>query len=172
MSAGGPAFDLPSIREKNLGTAAAIIKVAKSQLGYKEGVDNDNAYGRWYGMNHQPWCAQFISWLASKSGNTKKIPKFAYTPAGADYFKSKGLAGHKPKAGAIHFVYHASMGRIAHVELVISVDEKAGTYTVIGGNTSNTSSRNGDGVYKLVKQIANINSHDVFGYPAYDPYEA
>lgn len=172
MSAGGAALPLPSIRSKNLATAAAIIKVANSQLGYREGYNNDTAYGRWYGVNHQPWCAIFISWLAAKSGNTANIPKFAYTPAGADWFKSKGLAGKTPKKGAIHFVYHESMGRIAHVELVVSVDTKAGTYTVIGGNTSNTSSRNGDGVYKLVKRISNINPKDVFGYPSYDPYEA
>lgn len=173
MARGGPALPLPHLRSKNLKTAAAMIKVARSQVGYREGSNNNNAYGRWYGMNHQPYCAIGISWCAAKSGCSKIIPKHAYTPSGAQWFKDRGqtVAHNKIKAGDIHYVYHSSMGRIAHVELVTYVNKTKGVYEVVGWNTSNGSSRNGDGVYKLVKRLDRINPKDVFGRPKYDPYE-
>ena len=38
-----------------------IIGVAKTQIGYREGNNNDTKYGDWYGLPNQPWCAMFIS---------------------------------------------------------------------------------------------------------------
>ena len=32
-----------------------IIGVAKTQMGYREGNNNDTKYGDWYGLPHQPW---------------------------------------------------------------------------------------------------------------------
>lgn len=162
-----PILELPSVRPQNLGTAEAFIKIAKSQIGYKEVDNNSTAYSLWYGLNHQPWCYIFMSWVAAHSGCGKIIPRGAYTPAGAAWFKAKGQYGKKPKKGALHFVYHASMGRIGHIEVVTKVN-KDGSFYVIGGNTSNNGSRQGDGVYRLLRRSVGAGSG--FGYPKYKPY--
>lgn len=47
---------------------AYFIKVARSQLGYKEQPENLNKYGKWYGMNGVAWCAIFVSWCAQQAG--------------------------------------------------------------------------------------------------------
>lgn len=163
-----PLKDIIPVRPQNLGTAEGMVKIAKSQLGYKEIGNNSTIFGLWYGLNNQPWCFIFISWVASRAGCSKIIPKGAYTPAGADWFKSHGqwhTSG--PKKGDLHFVYHASMGRIGHVELVIKAYSD-GSFDVIGGNTSNTGSRTGDGVYKLHRR--GVTSGSGLGRPKYKVY--
>ena len=46
-----------------------ILKIARSQIGYKEVSNNWTKYGQWYGMQDD-WCAIFVSWCA----NQAKIP--------------------------------------------------------------------------------------------------
>lgn len=45
-------------------TSADVLKVAVSQIGYKESPANSNKtkYGKWFGLNGQPWCAIFLDW--------------------------------------------------------------------------------------------------------------
>jgi hypothetical protein len=140
-----------------------MIAVASSQVGYREGADNDNAFGRWYGMNRVAWCAEFVSWAAALSGCGKAIPKHAYTPAGAAWFKARKRWGTKPKVGAIAYFYNASLRRIAHVGVVVKVSGD-GSFVTVEGNTSNTGSRTGNGVYKLHRTGTRGGG---FGYPAY-----
>jgi len=61
--------------------AAAVIAAAKSQIGYKEGANNDNKFGVWYCMNHVSWCAQFVSWCFDQAHALPTLEKFAYCPA-------------------------------------------------------------------------------------------
>lgn len=145
------------------GTAAAMIAVATSQVGYREGENNDTAFGQWYGLNHASWCAEFISWAAIKSGCGKMIPKHAYTPSGANWFKSQNRWGTKPRVGAIVYFYNASEGRIAHVGVVTKVFPN-GSFLSCEGNTNNTGSRQGNGVY-LQRRISTRGGG--FGYPSY-----
>lgn len=158
---------VPAVRHQNLGTAQAMIKVAKSQLGYKEGADNDTIFGHLYGQNHQPWCAMFITWVRGPAGCTKIIPRHAYTPAGAKWFKDRGQWHTRPRKGDLHYVFNSSLGRVAHIELVTKVYE-SGAFDVIGGNTSNTGSRSGDGVYLLRR--SGVRAGSGFGRPAYREY--
>ena len=45
-----------------------MLTIAESQLGYRETAENYTKYGKWYGMDGQPWCAMFVSWCARMSG--------------------------------------------------------------------------------------------------------
>lgn len=150
---------------KNPGTKEAMIAVAASQLGYIEGRNNDNAFGIWYGMNRQPWCAMFISWAASKSGCSKVIPKHAYTPAGAQWFKNRGQWGKTPRVGAIVYYDVSGLGRISHVGVVDKVFAD-GSWTAIEGNTNAAGSRDGGGVRRQKRRTVGT-SRGGFGYPAY-----
>ena len=66
-----------------------IVAVALSQLGNVGG----QPYWSWYGFSSRvEWCACFVSWCANECGyiDTGIIPKFAWCPHGAQWFKDRG----------------------------------------------------------------------------------
>lgn len=147
---------------------AEIVKVAVSQIGYKEGQNNYTKYGVWYGLPHDPWCAMFVSWCAYQA----KIPesvilKFAYVPYGVQFFKKQNRwknRGYVPQPGDIIF-YGSNGSTGAHVGIV----EKAvnGSVVAIEGNTSAAgNSSNGDGVYRRTRSLGNSWIMG-YGVPAY-----
>ncbi len=144
-------FPVPAATEKApQGTAARLIQVAKSQVGYIEGPkDNETKYGAYTKANFQPWCGSFVNWCGNEAG--VKIPNTVYTPGGAQAFKKAGawidgdLAD--PEPGDIAYFDFPSDGvdRISHVGIVIE-DNEDGTVWCIEGNTSSNkkgSQRNG-----------------------------
>lgn len=51
-----------------------VVDIAKSQVGYTEiGKKNDNMYGKWYGLNFNPWCAMFVSWCFDQAGSVLSL---------------------------------------------------------------------------------------------------
>jgi len=76
-------------REERLKKAASTPglnawKKAQEYLGYHEephhGV-NDSMFGRWYGLNYEPWCAMFESYCFAHTG----WHRFMYSYVGAIY---------------------------------------------------------------------------------------
>lgn len=54
----------------------SVIRRAESELGYKEGRNNSNKYGKWFGMNNVSWCCIFVVYcFAHALGETKPLPK-------------------------------------------------------------------------------------------------
>ena len=127
------------------GTLEAIIEIAKKEIGTIEGPkDNETKYGKWTGMNFQPWCQSFVSWCAFTSGlDSKKYPKSASTVAAADWFKKNDrwadARNDDPTPGDwIYFDFpDDGVNRISHVGLCIK-NNGNGTIQVIEGNTSGT----------------------------------
>ena len=121
-----------------------FLRVAASQVGYRENYGNITKYGRWYGMNRQPWCAMFVSWCARMSGVPEsEIPNFAAcNSGGVSWFKKHNAwknGSYTPLPGDIVFFDFDEGsgydGRAEHVGIVESVDDDY-VYT-IEGNTSN-----------------------------------
>jgi hypothetical protein len=127
------------------GSLEAIIEVAKKEVGTIEGPkDNETKYGKWTGVNFQPWCQSFVSWTAFTSGlDPKKYPKSASTVAAADWFKKNNrwadARNDDPTPGDwIYFDFpDDGVNRISHVGLCIK-NNGDGTIQVIEGNTSGT----------------------------------
>jgi hypothetical protein len=127
------------------GTVARIIEVAKAEVGTIEGPkDNETKYGKWTGMNFQPWCQSFVSWCAFTSGlDVKKYPKSASTVAASDFFKKNNrwadARNDDPTPGDwIYFDFpEDGVNRISHVGICIK-NNGNGTIQVIEGNTSGT----------------------------------
>ena len=91
-----------------------IFEIAKTQMGYVEGTNNDTKYGLWYGQPNSAWCCLFVVWCARQAGvSTDKIPQTAaiwrlidalpdyipgteYTPKPGDLFmtSTKGHVGY------------------------------------------------------------------------------
>ena len=125
------------------GSLEAIIAIAKQEVGTIEGPkDNETKYGKWTGMNFQPWCQSFVSWCAHQAG-VKSFPKTASTLVAADWFKKKGrwsdARNDDPTPGDwIYFDFpDDGVNRISHVGLCVK-NNGDGTIQVIEGNTSGT----------------------------------
>jgi hypothetical protein len=135
---------------------AIATRFAKEQ--YKEGKNNDSIFGKWYGMNHAPWCAMFVSYCFNQAGAGKLIRAqtekgFASCGAAVTFFKKwkRIVPVKKAQAGDIVFMNFTGGKSAAHVGIVIRNDVKGKVLYCVEGNTVNPDGtgdqENGDGVY-------------------------
>jgi hypothetical protein len=133
------------------GTAAAIIEIAKKEVGTIEGPkDNQTKYGAFTKANFLPWCGSFVNWCANQAG--VKVPNTVSTVSGAAAFKKmktwfEADCGQSPQPGDILYFDFPGDGvdRISHVGICSGIDSD-GVVTAIEGNTSSSkkgSQRNG-----------------------------
>jgi hypothetical protein len=123
------------------GTAAAIIEVAKKEVGTIEGPkDNETKYGKFMKANFLAWCGSFVNWCANQAG--VKIPNTVSTVSGAAAFKKMGTwfdadCGQSPQPGDILYFDFPGDGvdRISHVGICTGI-ESDGVVSTIEGNTS------------------------------------
>lgn len=129
-------------------SATTYINAAKGQVGYREGPGNDTVYGRWYGMNGQPYCAMGLSWTADRVGALPAIGgRWAYCPYWAAWARRVG-AWHTdaPQRGDVVFFDWSGLrrsGHEAHVGLVTAT--KGSTITTVEFNTVSGSGNQSDG---------------------------
>lgn len=146
-------------------TALRQVAECRKHIGFREGPNNDTPWGKRFGMNHQPYCDMFQCCCGEDTSKGRTlIGWFAYTPSHAEWFKRQKRWGTTPKVGAIVFFHWPSMGRIAHVGIVEAI-RADGSIVTIEANTNPSGSRDGGGVYRMVRR-ANIAG---YGYPAYAP---
>ena len=122
-----------------------FIKYALSQVGYKEGKNNDNKYGKYFGMNNEPWCCFFVSYCARKCNIPESvIPNYSECASGYNFFKNKNEIYNYPEAGDIVFFKPTIPNATSsHTGIVVDVTDE---YIItVEGNASN----NTDGVYKM-----------------------
>ena len=143
--------------------ASALVKKAASQIGTKESPLNSNKqkYGKWYGMNGEPWCDMFVSWCAAQVGQSD-IGKYAYCPYHVNYFKKNGqwLGRTKnPKAGDIVF-FGNSNGIACHVGIVEKKISSSKVQTIEGNtSTGKTGSQdNGGCVARRIREYGSTGS--------------
>jgi cell wall-associated NlpC family hydrolase len=133
-----------------------VVDAAKSQLNYRETGNNDTIFGKWYGLNNNPWCAMFVSWCYDQAGLVSKIAAqnkkgFASCDAGLKWFtkKNKIVPVGQAQAGDLVFFQFDKDAQADHVGICASNDGK-GFLMVYEGNTSSDSKgsqSNGDGVF-------------------------
>lgn len=146
-------------------TAAHVLSVARQELGTEESPHGSNRvkYSLWYGLIG-PWCAMFISWVAARAGATKIIPRHAWTPAGAAWFKSQHRWSRTPRVGDIVYYQFPGISGISHVGIVESIYHD-GSWIAIEGNTDEAGGRTGGKVMR--KHRYSVGSAGGFGHPAY-----
>lgn len=140
-------------------TAEKVLSYAKAKADahYKEGPNNDTVFGAWYGLNHQPWCAMFVSWCFSCA---HVLPLIAQTPkgfAGVEVFEAWAKAKKltvpvaQVQAGDILLFDFHKEGRSVHTGLALGgINPNTHLIDTVEGNTvgDNVGSQaNGDGVY-------------------------
>jgi hypothetical protein len=144
--------------------AERLIAAAKADVGYLEkasdaklddktanvGNKNYTKYGKWYGDNGAPWCAQSVSYWAAEAGiSTTIIPKHESCGVGMRWFKEAGRwharDGYTPEPADIIYYTHNGTSP-AHEGIVTAV--MGGSVYTVEGNTSGGSTlvANGGGV--------------------------
>ncbi|WP_067793876.1 CHAP domain-containing protein [Actinomadura formosensis] len=105
------------------------IKIAKSQVGYKEyrkgGRTNCTKYGRWYGKNCTEWCDIFVSWVYHKAEiGSSAGGKHSYVPSHAAWFRRHHRFTHTPDEGSIIFYDQNGHDGEDHIGIVTKVSRK------------------------------------------------
>ena len=157
-----------------------VIKEARKHLGYTEGANKDNIFGKWYGANHTAWCAEFVSYCLNHAGlgdlikGAQTDKGFASCGKGIEFFK---------KRNAWHPVQDAIIGDIAffdwdhdgsqdHTGIVTGIDKAKKLVRTIEGNTSDTSHSNGGVVKESWRNFSVIMGVGRPAYPATPTPEA
>lgn len=129
------------------------LKLAKKHLGYIEGSGNHTVYGKWYGLDGNPWCAMFVSYIDHQAGGNFR---YAYTPfitrdarAGTNGLRETS----DPSGGDIvtfdfdNSARDSSAYATDHVGFFDRwVDRARGIFTTVEGNTGDASQSDGGGV--------------------------
>jgi ribosomal protein L24 len=146
--------------DRNRSLTRNVLDVALGEAGYVEGHNEANKFGAWFGMDHNYWCAMFVSWAFAQAGHPLPAVTgpngFAKVQRGWEYAEKTGRRVWKPKAGDIFFINHGA-GK-GHTGIVVSVDEKAGTMVTIEGNTNAAGARNGTMVRSKSRPIRQANA--------------
>ena len=138
-----------------MATVAQVLAIARAEIGYREGSNNNNKYGKEYGWNNVAWCVQFQWWNFKKAGASSLFYGGGKTASCSQlyaYHQGKGQAISVGSIRAGDIVFFDFSGRKAstdHVGIVESVN--GDTVVTIEGNTSSGSGgsqANGDGVYR------------------------
>ena len=135
-----------------------IVIIAEQELDNQEVPVNKTKYGKWYGLDGNPWCAMFVSWVYGQAGLSKTVAAstkkgFASCDAGLKWFAKKGklVPIGEAQPGDIAFFQFDDDAQPDHVGIVIKNNTKLKRLVCIEGNTAGDakgSQSNGDGVYK------------------------
>lgn len=133
---------------------ALALEFARQFVGITEfpAGSNLNPFGKWYGVNGQPWCAEFVTYCYVNGAKSKAFIRgkdYAYVP----FIDADARAGRNNLTIALHplpgdvICYDwpgESPGVADHTGLFESwISEEAGTFSSIEGNTSTASNSNG-----------------------------
>lgn len=122
---------------RTMGTAPqAFVAAAQKELnaGVKETGENHTKYGKWYGMDGQPWCAIFVCWCAHEALGaswTKTFEKSALA-----FGVGQGVVN---KGGK--WIKKASKGPTTHVGIIKSVSNSNKATTIEGNAGDKVNSR-------------------------------
>ncbi|UAJ73728.1 CHAP domain-containing protein [Synechocystis sp. PCC 7339] len=143
-----------------MATLNTILSIAAAEIGVTESPRNSNRtkYGAWYGMNGQPWCAMFVSWVFDRAGSPLPVMQqgapsgAAYCPFIEHYAKRQGRWYSKPQPGDLA-LFHFGKREAIHIGIVETV-MIAGQFNSIEGNTSATSNDNGGAVMRRSRNVS------------------
>ena len=144
----------------------SILSLAKFEIDYTEKGDNETKYGAWYGINKQPWCAIFVSYIYNKAGLVDKVAAetkkgFASCNAGLNWFAKQGkiIPVGQANEGDIVFFQFDNDAQPDHVGIVAKNMKRLKALKTIEGNTSlnnKGSQSNGGGVYAKKRSYATV----------------
>jgi len=165
--------------------AKEMVNLASKEVGTKEGSNSSNKYGKELGLNNQPWCAIFVTWVAkntnadginlyndvitknsniSNFGSTTSNLLHFYNQKNLDFHYSKHYGGsYTPKAGDyIFFDWDNEWNKILKQSDVIKAAEHTGMVKEVKNGKVYTIEGNKDNQVKEASY--DLNSKSIMGY--------
>lgn len=134
-----------------------VLDVARGELGNTEhpAGSNRTRYGKWMGLDGQPWCMSFVQWCFDQAGQPLLCRTGSCSALLNWYRKNRpACIVDQPRPGDI-IIY--SFGHTGMVE-----SAAAGTVTAIEGNTSagdGGSQDNGGGVFRRTRSRSLVKAY-------------
>jgi hypothetical protein len=142
-----------------------VIELCEASVGYTEGTNNNTTFGKWYGLNNQPWCAMAASKMYFDAGIIKSVANTKKGFASCDAWlkhltKNNQLVPlGQAKRGDLVFFQFDEDAQPDHVGIVKNHNTTLKFLQVYEGNTSSGkagSQSNGDGFYLKKRTYATI----------------
>ena len=135
-----------------------VLEIAAGHVGYQEGTNNNTVFGKWFGLNNQPWCAMAASKVFFDAGKIASVapkskPKgFASCDEWLKYLAKNNqlVPVGQAKPGDLVFYQFDADAMPDHVGIVKAHNTRLKFMHVYEGNTSadkKGSQSNGDGYY-------------------------
>lgn len=154
--------------DKQIVTLQAL-QLARTQIGTKESPPESNLtkYGKWYGVNGQPWCAIFVSWCIAHAKrpffSTGRIRfHYAFVPfVVADAKAGRNGLSVVPRSGVrrgdiVTFDWEQN-GVADHIGFFDGwINEMSGTFRTVEGNTAFGNDSNGGAVMARERAIGQV----------------
>lgn len=140
------------------GRLAALVAVARSQVGYREPSYRHSKYSRWRGRTgpNDPWCGYFVSWLSHASGEGHAVVRAATFPAQIRAEKARRRTSSKPAVGRLAYIDLFNDGRTRHVGIVSRFD-RTHVWIVEGNVDARGKSSLPRGVHVIKRSRARVN---------------
>lgn len=137
-----------------MATKTQALDVARRELGHAQyefpAGSNRTKYGKWYGLDGNPWCAMFVSWVLAMVNNTNGY-RHASVAFSLDWARKNGRHKWTAQSGDIACrIHNGSWWGAGHNGIVEAVHSD-GSVTCIEGNTSpgwGGSQSDGGGTYR------------------------
>lgn len=137
-----------------MATADNILRVARGELGYTEypAGSNRTKYGKWFGLDGQPWCMMFIQWVFFQAGAYELLP--AHTGSCGAFMRAaqaKGLwitGGYQP-GDVVIYDFPGNNVKTDHCGIVEQL--AGGGIMAIEGNTGTGNDADGGQVQRRVR---------------------
>ena len=137
---------------------ADVLAIAAGELGNTELPANSNRtrYGKWYGLDGQPWCMMFVQWCFAQAGEPLPCRTASCSQLLNWYrqFQPERVSSTGPRRGDVVIYNFGHTGILER--------DNGDTVTVIEGNTSpgdGGSPNNGGGVYRRTRKKTQVTAY-------------
>ncbi|MFN3866620.1 MAG: S-layer homology domain-containing protein [Demequina sp.] len=132
-----------------------MLRVARSQVGYRQPGWQQNKYNTWIGANYA-WCSVYVSWVFNKSGHYGFVPEVNHFNTYLRMVRESGVlktnvSTSSLKPGDVVFIDWPPYGSPTHTGIVHYVSGN-GVY-LYEGNTTDGTGNNGRGVFHRWRSI-------------------
>ena len=138
--------------------SADVSAIAAGELGNTEQPANSNRtkYGKWYGLDGQPWCMMFVQWCCAQAGKPLPCRTASCSQLLNWYrrFQPERVLSGNPRRGDVVLYNFGHTGILER--------DNGDTVTVIEGNTSpgdEGSQNNGGGVYRRTRKKTQVTAY-------------